>query len=73
MKRRYKFYTYGIRTRNLLVTGPMFYTPSYPSPLVVVVIVGLYVFFHHEGDFKDGNTKERAVQTLPQRDSNPQP
>ena len=26
------------------------------------VVVGLYVFFHHEGDFKDEGTKEREVQ-----------
>ena len=41
------------------------------GPVMVVVISGLYV--HHEGDFKDGGTKERAVQTLLRRDSNPQP
>ena len=27
---------------------------------VVVVSFGLYVFFHHEGDFKDGGTNEKG-------------
>ena len=39
----------------------------------MVVVLGLYVFFHHEGDFKDGGTKERAVQNLPERHTNPRP
>ena len=28
--------------------------------LVVVVVLGLYVFFHHEGEFKDGGTEEKG-------------
>ena len=28
--------------------------------VVVVVVLGLYVFFHHEGDFKDGGTEEKS-------------
>ena len=28
--------------------------------VVVVVVLGLYVFFHHEGDFKDGGTEEKG-------------
>ena len=38
---------------------------------MVIVIYGLYVFFHHEGDFKVGATQERTVQNMPRRDSNP--
>ena len=30
--------------------------------VVAVVVLRLYVFFHHEGDFKDGGTKERAYK-----------
>ena len=33
--------------------------------MVVLVILGLYVFVHHDGDFKDGGNKERAAQILP--------
>ena len=28
--------------------------------LVLAVVLGLYAFFHHEGDFKDGGTKEKG-------------
>ena len=27
---------------------------------MLVVVLGLYVFFHHEGDFKDGGTEEKG-------------
>ena len=40
---------------------------------MVVVVLGLYVFFHLAGDSKDGGTPKRAVQSFLRRDSNPGP
>ena len=41
--------------------------------IVVVVVLGLYVFFRLEGDIKDGGTQKGAVQSYLRWDSNTRP